>query len=284
MVAEPGACGGLVEDIFDDLGAEAAGDFAVAAEGVLSGGPALLVSGGAVGARLRAHTGRDEEVQALAKPGVVVLAGVARDPGRGQAAVARVAAVGGAAVHVPLDVTDAESVDAAAKWVDREYGRLDALVNNAGILLEREHKPSGTSMTVLRQTFDTNVFGVVQVTNAMLPLLLRAPLARIVNISSELGSLGLTSDPDQVQSRFRLLAYNSSKTALNAITVSYANELRRTSVKVNAADPGYCATDVNGFSGRRMAAQGANVVVTLATLGPDGPTGGYFNEEGPVPW
>ncbi len=198
--------------------------------------------------------------------------------------MARVAAVGGAAVHVPLDVTDAESVDAAAKWVDREYGRLDALVNNAGILLEREHKPSGTSMTVLRQTFDTNVFGVVQVTNAMLPLLLRAPLARIVNISSELGSLGLTSDPDQVQSRFRLLAYNSSKTALNAITVSYANELRRTSVKVNAADPGYCATDVNGFSGRRMAAQGANVVVTLATLGPDGPTGGYFNEEGPVPW
>jgi NAD(P)-dependent dehydrogenase (short-subunit alcohol dehydrogenase family) len=181
-------------------------------------------------------------------------------------------------------VTDAGSVAAAAKWVEQEYGRLDVLVNNAGVLLERGEKPSETTAEKLRRTYETNVIGVVVVTSAMLPLLRRAPAARIVNVSSELGSLSLTSDPTNAFSQFPLLAYNSSKSALNAITVSYANELRGTSIKVNAADPGYCATDLNAHSGPRTAAQGANAAVALATLDGDGPTGGLFNEDGPVPW
>jgi len=231
-----------------------------------------------------ANKGIGYEIAArLSAAGMTVLAG-ARDAERGQAAAARLAQAGGTAVHVPLDVTDAASVAAAAKWIEQEYGRLDVLVNNAGILLDLGSKPSETPVETLRRTYESNVVGVVAVTNAMLPLLRRSPAARIVNMSSELGSLTSTSDPQHPFSQFPLLAYNSSKSALNSITVSYANELKDTSVKVNAADPGYCATDLNRHSGPRTAAQGANVAVALATLDPDGPTGGYYSEDGPVAW
>ncbi|HEU4422720.1 MAG TPA: SDR family oxidoreductase [Pilimelia sp.] len=236
-----------------------------------------------------ANKGIGYEIAArLVATGMTVLVG-ARDAERGQAAAARLTAAraaggGGTAVHVPVDVTDAASVAAAAKWIDQEYGRLDILVNNAGILLDLGSKPSETAVETLRRTYETNIFGVVAVTNAMLPLLRQAPAARIVNVSSELGSLAATSDPGHPYSQFPLLAYNSSKSALNAITVSYANELRDTPIKVNAADPGYCATDLNGHSGPRTAAQGANAAVTLATLDAAGPTGGYYSEDGPVAW
>jgi NAD(P)-dependent dehydrogenase (short-subunit alcohol dehydrogenase family) len=226
-----------------------------------------------------ANKGLGYEIAArLVADGMTVLAG-ARDPARGAEAALRLGAV-----HVTLDVTDPASVAAAAKWIEREYGRLDILVNNAGILLEHGQQPSELDPDLLRRTYETNVFGVVTVTNALLPLLRKAPAARIVNMSSGLGSLTLTTDLAHPYAQRALLAYNSSKSALNAVTVSYANELRGTGIKVNAADPGYCATDLNGHSGPRTPAQGANAAVALATLPDDGPTAAFYDESGPVPW
>lgn len=207
--------------------------------------------------------------------GMRVLVG-ARDAGRGRAAVA---ALGGFATAVTLDVTDGDSVAALGA-----LERLDVLVNNAGVLLERGAPPSGTPAELVRRTFETNVLGVVAVTNAVLPALRRSGAGRIVNLSSGLGSFALTTEPSHVYAQNPLLAYNASKSALNAVTVSYANELRGTPIKVNAADPGYCATDMNGHAGPRTPAQGATAAVRLATLPADGPTGGFFDEEGPVPW
>ena len=224
-----------------------------------------------------------EIARGLGATGATVLVG-ARDLARGTTAAEKLAAEGLTALAVELDVTDPVSVSAAAARIEREYGRLDILVNNAGILLERGQQPSQTPVELLARTYATNVFGVVAVTNALLPLLRRAPAGRIVNLSSGLGSLALTSDPDSPYARVPLLAYNSSKSALNAVTVSYANELRDTPIKVNAADPGYCATDLNGHSGPRTPAQGATVAVRLATLPDDGPTGGFFDEDGALPW
>ncbi|WP_432986790.1 SDR family NAD(P)-dependent oxidoreductase [Dactylosporangium sp. CA-233914] len=206
--------------------------------------------------------------------GLNVLLG-ARDPIRGKEAAE---AIGATAVR--LDVTDEDSIARLAEEVET----LDVLVNNAGILLERGAPPSGTPVGMLRETFAVNVFGVVAVTNALLPALRRAPAARIVNLGSGLGSLAFASDPGHVYARNPLLAYNSSKSALAAVTLAYANELRGSAIKVNLADPGYCATDLNHFSGPRTPAQGAVAAIRLATLPADGPTGGCFDDEGPVPW
>jgi NAD(P)-dependent dehydrogenase (short-subunit alcohol dehydrogenase family) len=210
--------------------------------------------------------------------GTIVLIG-ARDPEKG-----RSAAAGIDGVPVQLDVTDEASVAAAAKRIAREYGRLDILVNNAGILLERGEQPSEVPLDLMRRTYETNLFGVVAVTNAMLPLLRQAPAGRIVNVSSGLGSLSLCTTPGHPFYERAILAYNSSKSALNAVTVGYATELRDSAIKVNAADPGYCATDLNGHSGYRTAEQGATAAVRLATLDSDGPTGQFFDEDGVVPW
>jgi NAD(P)-dependent dehydrogenase (short-subunit alcohol dehydrogenase family) len=224
-----------------------------------------------------------EIARGLGGTGATVLLGT-RDAGRGTAAAEKLAAEGISAVPVDLDVTDPVSVSAAAARIEREYGRLDILVNNAGIFVERGQRPSELPVDALIRTYATNVYGVVAVTNAVLPLLRRSPAGRIVNVSSGLGSLALTGDPRGPYAAFPLLAYNSSKSALNAVTVSYANELRDTPIKVNAADPGYCATDLNGHAGPRTPAQGAVAAVRLATLPDDGPTAGFFSEDGAEPW
>ena len=224
-----------------------------------------------------------EIARGLGEIGATVLLG-ARVAERGAAAAEKLAAEGIIVVPLELDVTDAVSVSAAAARIDREYGQLAILVNNAGILVERGQKPSELPADALRRAYATNVFGVVTMINAMLPLIRRAEAGRIVNVSSGLGSLALTSDPAGPYAAFPLLAYNSSKSALNAVTVSYANELRHTPIKVNAADPGYCATDLNGHSGPRTPAQGAAAAIRLATLPDDGPTAGFFSEDGPEPW
>ena len=223
-----------------------------------------------------------EIARQLATGGATVLLG-ARDPGRGRTAVA---ALGDLDVHpVALDVTDPDSIAAAATWIEAHHGRLDVLVNNAGIAIDGTHRPSALPLDLLRATYETNVFGVVAVTNALLPLVRRSDAGRIVNVSSALGSLTLTSQPDPPWGReLNLLAYQSSKTALNAVTVQYAAELRDTPILVNAADPGYCATDLNGHRGYLTAAQGAAVAVRLATLPPGGPTGTVQGEGGPLPW
>lgn len=209
----------------------------------------------------------------LGARGMTVLAG-ARDEARGRKAE-RTLRDGGADVRfVPLDVTDADSVRRAAEWIDAEYGRLDILVNNAGITGEAAPGlPSQTSVANLRAVYETNVFGVVAVTNAMLPLLRQAPAARIVNVSSELGSITWMTDPAGPMAGVASAAYPSSKAALNMVTAMYAKEFKDTRIKVNAANPGYCATDLNGQTGFRTAGQGAEVSVHLATLPEDGPTG-----------
>ncbi|MBN6052091.1 SDR family oxidoreductase [Nonomuraea sp. RK-328] len=221
-----------------------------------------------------------EIARQLAERGVTALVG-ARDEERGRAAAERLGQP-----YVALDVTDEESVQAAAKWIEREYGRLDVLVNNAGVAggWPPEPNPSATPAATLREVYETNVFGVVTVTNAMLPLLRRSEAGRIVNMSSELGSVSLALDPGTPFWDNNLLAYNSSKSALNMVTVSYAKELRDTPIKVNACTPGYCATDLNGHTGPRTAEQGAVIAVRLATLGADGPTGAYLSEDGPLSW
>ncbi len=223
-----------------------------------------------------------EIARQLGKRGVRVLVG-ARDAGRGKAAADALKAEGIDARFVELDVTNQATIDAAAKLVEKEFGKLDILVNNAGIAIERD-PPSTVPLDAVRKTYDTNVFGVIALTQAMLPLIKKSAAGRIVNLSSGLGSLAQHSGPNSPFANFLFLAYNSSKTALNAVTVQFANELRNTPIKVNAADPGYVATDLNNHSGPRTVEQGATAPVRLALLDADGPTGGYFNEDGVVPW
>jgi NAD(P)-dependent dehydrogenase (short-subunit alcohol dehydrogenase family) len=219
-----------------------------------------------------------ETARLLGERGATVLLG-ARDPGRGQAAASELGAT-----WLRLDVTDPATIEAAAKWIDESYGRLDVLVNNAGIALEWDEPPDRLPQAKLRQTYEVNVFGVVAVTNAMLPLLRRSPAGRIVNMSTSFGSLTYASTAGQPASEPAFLAYKSSKAALNSLTVQYANLVRDNGIKVNAGCPGYCATDMNGHSGYRSAAQGAAIAVRLATLPDDGPTGGFFDDDGPIPW
>jgi NAD(P)-dependent dehydrogenase (short-subunit alcohol dehydrogenase family) len=220
----------------------------------------------------------------LADLGMTVLL-AARDVRRREEAAAALRSAGGDVHPLALDVTDPATVQAAAAHIAEHFGRLDVLVNNAGIAGTGPQAPSTADPDVVRAVFEVNVFGVLTVTNAMLPLLLRSPAARIVNMSSGVGSLALLSDPESPMAGLPpSAAYIPSKTALNSLTVQYARELRKDGVLVNMADPGYVATDLNGFAGIRTPAQGAAIAVRLATLGPDGPTGGYFNEDGPVPW
>jgi len=217
-----------------------------------------------------------ETARQLGAQGMTVLA-AARDEERGREAE-RALRDGGADAHfVQLDVTDAKSVQRAAEWIDREYGRLDVLVNNAGTasVARRGALPSQTSLDDMRAVYEINVFGVVAVTNAMLPLLRRAPAARIVNVSSEVGSITSQSDPASPLSQMMppSAQYPSSKAALNMLTAMYAKELRDTPIKVNAANPGYTATDFNDHRGFRSAAEGAQPSVYLATLPDDSPSG-----------
>ncbi|MEU4303866.1 SDR family NAD(P)-dependent oxidoreductase [Kitasatospora aureofaciens] len=209
----------------------------------------------------------------------------ARSAERGEAAAEELRGEGADVRFVLLDVTDEISVRAAAQHIDATFGRLDILVNNAGIAAGPQ-APSEVSAATVRQVYETNVFGVIAVTHAMLPLLRRSAAARIVNMSSELGSLAHMADPGSPWSAYTsiLLPYCSSKSALNAITVLYANELRGEGILVNAVSPGYCATDLNRHSGIRTAEEGAAVAVDLATVGEDGPTGAFLTEDGPIPW
>lgn len=227
----------------------------------------------------------------LAGLGMVVLV-AARDPRLGADAAAALRAAGGDAHPVTLDVTVPATIEAAAAQVATRFGRLDVLVNNAGISGRRDSRgaqaPGAVDLGVVREVFETNFFGVIVVTDAMLPLLRRSSAARIVNVSSGTGSLHHATDPAHYMSKLpATFGYPVSKTALNALTVQYAKALASDRIPVNAVAPGACATDfTKGFPYpvRRTAAQGAEIAVRLATAGPDGPTGGFFDDDGPVPW
>ncbi|MEV0700882.1 SDR family NAD(P)-dependent oxidoreductase [Saccharopolyspora sp. NPDC050389] len=218
----------------------------------------------------------------------------ARDAERGRAAARDLNARAGADVRfVRLDVTEEAQIAAAVRRVDEECGRLDVLVNNAGVVVEWGVPVQEVTTEQLRRVFDVNVFGAAAMTRACVPLLRRSTAGQVVNLSSPLGSLSLLSDPDDPVSTRGLLAYSSSKAALNAITVLYANALRDDSICVNAANPGLVATDLNAPSqfgrGVRTAEQGAEVPVALALMGADGPTGAFCGDndssvDATVPW
>jgi NAD(P)-dependent dehydrogenase (short-subunit alcohol dehydrogenase family) len=217
-------------------------------------------------------------VRRLAELGWTVLLG-ARDAARGAAAAKE---LDGLDVRpVPIDVTSEESVAGAVALVDEQFGRLDVLVNNAGIAGARVGAVDA-GPDELRAVYETNVFGPVRVTQAFLPLLRRSAAPRVVMVSSGMGSMGRTSDPERVESSFTSLPYPSSKAALNMITTQYARELPE--FRINAADPGYTATEFNDHSGYQTVQEGTDAMVALAQVAPDGPTGGFFDRQGPVPW
>ncbi|MGY2284494.1 SDR family oxidoreductase [Pseudomonas gingeri] len=182
-----------------------------------------------------------------------------------------------------LDVTDEESVHRAAEHLSKEEGRLDLLVNNAGAALDRA-SPSEANLKLLRATYEVNLFGVIAVTQAFLPLLRLSTLPIILNVSSDMGSLGLHSNPDFEFFKFNSLAYNSSKTALNAFTVLLAKELKEQGFKVNSVNPGFTATELNGFKGYGSIDEAASVLFKYAMIDATGPTGGYFDRNGILPW
>lgn len=220
----------------------------------------------------------------LGELGFTVLVG-ARDAARGEEAAARLRARGIDARLQRIDVTDPRSIERAAAAIGEEHGRLDVLVNNAAVKLEvHPAPPSTTPITLVRETYETNVFGTMQVMQAMLPLLLAAPAPRVVNVSSGLGSITLAATPGTTINAKPLLGYSTAKAALNSMTVQFANELRSTPLKINAADPGYTRTDMTRNDGNRTPEQAAQVIIRLATLPPDGPTGGFFDDAGPLPW
>jgi NAD(P)-dependent dehydrogenase (short-subunit alcohol dehydrogenase family) len=200
----------------------------------------------------------------------------ARDPERGRATAEELGSR-----FVQLDVTDEESVRAAAALVEADSGSLDVLINNAGI--GGAFKPvAETTADDLLRVFDTNVFGIVRVTRAFLPLLERSSNPVIVNVSSGMGSLAVTTDPDRIESTFAGIAYPPSKSAVNMITSQYAKTFPR--MRINAVDPGYTATDLNGHRGVQTVEQGAQVIVDMAKLDQSGPTGAFVSADGTVAW
>ncbi|MFI6861069.1 SDR family NAD(P)-dependent oxidoreductase [Streptomyces sp. NPDC050421] len=208
----------------------------------------------------------------------------ARDERRRTDAVAKLRASGADAFGVPLDVTDDESVAAAAQLLDERAGRLDVLINNAGVASGgRPEEPTTMDLETVRRLVETNVIGVIRVTNAMLPLLRDSAHPRIVNQSSHVGSLALQTTPG-VDLGGVSGAYAPTKTYLNAVTIQYAKELSGTGILINNACPGYVATGLNAFSGTQPPEQGAAIAIRLAALPDDGPTGQQFDDNGVVPW
>jgi len=224
-----------------------------------------------------------ETARQLADAGVhVLLAGRNRD--KAVEAALKLQSEGLSVEAISLDVTSDRSIAAAAEDVARRHGKLDILVNNAGVLRDdMQRKPSEQSLATWRETFDTNVFGVVATTNAFLPLLKQAPAARIVNVSSLLGSIAANNDPASPIYDFKVPAYNVSKSAVNAWTVQLAHELRDTSIKVNAVHPGSVKTDMNA-GGELEVADGARTSVRMALLDANGPSGGFMYFEENLPW
>jgi NAD(P)-dependent dehydrogenase (short-subunit alcohol dehydrogenase family) len=230
--------------------------------------PITLITGGNKG------LGREAARRLLALGHTVYLG--ARDPDRGQAAADELGAR-----FLPLDVTDDASVEAAVAALAAREGRLDVLVNNAGIA-GLGLTTAGTSADDMRRVFETNVFGIVRMTRGFLPLLRAAAAGVIVNVGSGLGSFGLVTDPARIESRFPALAYGASKAAVSMLTLQYARGLP--DLRINAVDPGPTSTDLNNHMGRQTVEEGTDAIVRLATIGPDGPTGTFSDRHGPLPW
>ena len=226
-----------------------------------------------------------ETARQLGQQNTSVLLG-ARDSRKGETAAEKLRKEGIDAHPIVIDVSDPESIRKAAIQVERDFGRLDILVNNAGVMTdERTKKVSEQSLETWRETFATNVFGLIATTNAFLPLLRKSEAGRIVNLSSILGSIEFHAKPGSpVYESKDTPAYNVSKAAVNAYTVQLAHELKDTKIKVNAAHPGWVKTDMGGEDAVMEIEDGAKTSVALATLGADGPNGAYLHMGEPLPW
>lgn len=227
-----------------------------------------------------------EAARQLAPLGYTIILG-ARDKAKGEAAAAQLRASGLDAHAVQLEVSDEQSVANAAREVEERFGRLDVLINNAGISPEYaagQLSPSQLSPTTIRQIFDTNFFGALLVLQAFAPLLEKSEAPRVVNVASEIGSLANISNPDWFAYGVNTLGYSSSKAALNALTVAFSKEFSDAKWKINSACPGWVKTELGTPDAPGEVEDGARIYVRLATLPPDGPTGGFFNESGPITW
>jgi NAD(P)-dependent dehydrogenase (short-subunit alcohol dehydrogenase family) len=227
-----------------------------------------------------------ETARQLGKLGYAVLLG-SRDALKGEVAARLLREDGIDARVVKLDVNKQHDIDAAAAMIESEFGKLDVLVNNAGVMIEKGWTKNTTSETTienLRATFEANLFAVLAVTKALLPALKKADAARIVNVSSILGSVSLQATKGSPTYSTKLFAYNASKAALNVFTISLAHELRATKIKVNSAHPGWVKTDLGGDAAPMNVVDGAKTEVELATLGEDGPTGGFFHMGQAIAW
>ena len=227
-----------------------------------------------------------ETAKQLAQQGVTVLLG-ARDVAKGEAAAAQLKAQGVDVRAVKIDVDSKADYAAIAALIEKDYGVLDILINNAGVMLDRFPGPNETSITsedVLRKTFDTNFFAQVMLTQKLLPLLRKSDAGRIVNLSSILGSLTLHATKGSPIYEAKTFAYDTSKAALNMFTIHLAHELAGTKIKVNSAHPGWVKTDMGSDAAPMEIPEGAKTSVTLATLPEDGPTGGFFHLGETLPW
>ena len=225
-----------------------------------------------------------ETARQLGQQGITVLVG-ARDEAKGNQAAEELRKAGLDAHGIVIDVNNADSIQKAAARIERDYGRLDILVNNAGVMIDdQKKKPSEQSLDVWRKTFETNLFGLIATTQALLPLLRKSAGGRIVNLSSILGSINLHATPGSPIYDMKLPAYNVSKSAVNAYTVQLAYELKDTTIKVNAAHPGWVKTEMGGEGATMDIPDGAKTSVALATIGADGPNGAYMHMGETLPW
>ena len=228
-----------------------------------------------------------ETAKQLAQQGITVIAG-SRNEAKGKAAVQELIKLGLDVEFLKLDVDNDADLDAAYEYIDKKYGKLDILINNAGIQVESnnwgENTVTNIGEQVLRETLDTNFFSVVKLTNKLLPLIKKSNAGRIVNLSSILGSLNLHADPASPIYDSKLFAYNASKTALNAYTIHLAHALKQTGIKVNAAHPGWVKTDMGSDAAPMNVQDGAKTSVELALLNETGPNGKYLHLGNELPW
>lgn len=221
----------------------------------------------------------------LAQNGVKVILG-SRDFSKGEEAAEMLRKDGFDVEVVTIDVCSEPSIRAVATQIEKEHGRLDILINNAGISAEGAAGkiPALPEADMFRETFATNVVGAVSVIEQFLPLLRRSPAGRIVNVSSTMGSLADQSNPSSNFYGVIAPAYQASKAALNVITIALAKSLKDTDIKVNSICPGWVRTDTGGPDAPRTADEGARIIVKMASISADGPTGGFFDDAGDVPW
>jgi NAD(P)-dependent dehydrogenase (short-subunit alcohol dehydrogenase family) len=227
-----------------------------------------------------------ETAKGLGALGITVVIG-ARDTTKGEAAAKQLQVLGYHAEAINYDANDSKTVDAVYEYLNKHYGKLDILVNNAGINQEQlmgSNNSSTVSMDTVQQTFQSNLFAVIELTQKLLPLIKKAPAGRIVNLSSILASLTLHSMPNSPIDPAKAFAYNASKTALNVYTVHLAHELRDTNIKVNSAHPGWVKTELGGENAPMEVADSYKTSVQLATLDSDGANGGFFHEGESLPW